>query len=100
MTEHGTYRAGSGWFDSSRNAWINDPAKLTEVIPGPELTRGAADEVASWGKPKAFTENTELESLIRLRDSSKTEDRANYDRIANGAKRMAIGSYEQAKAEG
>lgn len=98
MTEHGTYRAGSGWFDSSRNAWVNDPAKLTEIIPGPELTRGAADEVAGWGK-REFKENPELEALIRLRDSSKPEDRANYDRIATGGKRMAVGQYEQQKAE-
>ncbi|MFC7942611.1 hypothetical protein ACFUPZ_05045 [Microbacterium oxydans] len=98
MTEHGTYRAGSGWFDSSRKAWVNDPAKLTEIVPGPELTQGAADEVAGWGKRK-FKENPELEALIQLRDSSKPEDRANYDRIVSGAKRMAVGQYEQQKAE-
>lgn len=98
MTDHGEHRAGSGWFDKSLNVWVNDPAKLTTIVPGRELTKGAADELAGWGK-REFKENPELESLIRLRDSSKPEDRANYERIAAGGKRMAVAQYEQQKAE-
>lgn len=100
MPTHGEYRAGFGFYDSGRRGWINDPAKLSQTIPAPEATQAQRDAVASWGnKRDTFKRDAEMDGLIRLRDSQRPEDRANYDRLAKGPRRMAVGAYETALAK-
>src|SRR3546814_5240528 len=100
MATHGEYRPGFGFYDTARNGWIKDPAKLSEVRPGPEITDMQRREVAAWENHRqTFRRNPEIESMIRLRDSSRPEDRANYDKIAAGLKRMQVAEYETARNE-
>src|SRR3546814_19750383 len=82
MATHGEYRPGFGFYDTARNGWIKDPAKLSEVRPGPEITDMQHREVAAWENHRQpFRRNPEIESMIRLHDSSRTEERTNYAQI-------------------
>lgn len=96
MPTHGEYRAGHGFYDSSTKAWTSNPANLTRIIPinpGGESQRA---QVAGWTKRQTFNRSAELDGMIRLRDSDRPEDRANYEKIAAGSRRLQIADYEKA----
>ncbi|QLD11375.1 hypothetical protein [Microbacterium oleivorans] len=96
MPQHGEYRAGVGFYDSTIKGWVKDPAKLPEVIGDrTKLPTSVPDWVS--GKARSFKENPQMERLIQLRDSDKADDRAKYEAVAKGNLRMAVGNYEQAK---
>lgn len=96
--KHGTYDPDHGFYDSSLKGWIKDPAKLTEtrsVAPGGESQR---EQVARW-LHKPFKPVSELEGMLRLRDSDRPEDRANYERLAAGSRRIQVTDYETKRSE-
>ncbi|MER6973567.1 hypothetical protein ABT304_21060 [Nocardioides sp. NPDC000445] len=98
MAKHGEYQVGRGWFDSSRKGWVDKPDKLTPVVLGAPPREDQREQVRAWGKPRAFKEREDMESLIRLRDSDRVEDRQTFDKIAKGGMRIQMHDYEAAKA--
>lgn len=104
MPIHGEYQPEKGFYDSSLKGWIRDPARLTYQIPKPPLTQSHIDQVANWGGQRPFKRNRVLDGFLRLRDSERPEDRANYEKIAAGSTRINISDYErelkQAQADG
>ena len=97
MPTHGEYQPGKGFYDKSLNGWIRDPAKLTQRIQSRELTASDREQVEGWGN-HGFKADPEMESLIRLRDSKNPEDRANFNKIATGGRRINLATYEEQKA--
>lgn len=96
---HGEYRPGMGFYDSGRGGWIKDAAKLTDVTTGRALTQGDRDQVAGWGKRKSFKPNPQIERLLQLRDSDRSEERQTYQRMVAGSMRIQVRDYEARKAE-
>ena len=96
MPNHGEYQPGNGFFDASRNGWIKDPAKLSELREAKPITATQADQIAGWND-KSFKEDPEKEAMIRLRDSNRPEDREKFDRLFSGSQRAAIAGYEDQK---
>ncbi len=60
--------------------------------PDPKAARRRRERAATY-RP-----SPELDRLIELRDSERERDRALFDRIITPATRMALGTYEAAKA--
>lgn len=98
--KHGDYEPGLGYYDRTRKGWVDRPDQLTRVNTAAHAASQAQrDEVAAWGhKPSAFKPNPTFEAMIRLRESDKPEDRANFQQIARGSNRIQLHDYEQAKA--
>lgn len=99
--QHGDYDPARGWYSANTNAWHDNPAKIGTFSPRREPTAYEREEFAAskWannGKAK-FKPVPELESLIRLRDSDRLDDRAKYDRLAIGGRRIQLHDYEAAK---
>lgn len=97
---HGTYDAAKGgWYDSSRRAWVAKSEQLGGVIAAPELEdrhRAEFKRLSQRGKP--FAADPQMERLIALRESDKTEERQRFDQLANGTLRMTLHDYEARKA--
>ena len=96
--EHGDYQPGRGFYDRSRKGWVSEPAKLTPIVTAEPIHQSQRDQFASWGK-QTFRPNTELEQMLRLRDSDKQEQRETYERLAYGQRRIQVAEYEAKRAE-
>lgn len=103
MPNHGDYDASKGGFYSAvTKGWHRDPTSIGEHIARTAPTEYERQEFAQskWsnnGKDR-FKPVAELEQLIRLRDSDRPDDRAKYDQLAQGKRRMQVHDYEAAKA--
>lgn len=105
MATHGDYDPAKGGFYSAvSKGWHRDPTKIGETIDARrEPTEFERQEFANskWannGKAR-FTPVPELERLIQLRDSDRADDRAKYDKLAQGTRRIQVNDYEAAKAQ-
>ena len=110
---HGASDPQRGWYDASLRAWVDNPAKLTRTEhrwagPSAEFLREArakSGEFTQWQRQAAersgasFKERPDLERLIRMRESSKPEERVKYEEMVKGTLRTTIARYEKDKAK-
>lgn len=100
--QHGDHDPAKGWYSANTNGWHLDPAKIGTYSPQRQPTDFERQEFAQskWARNgrAAFQPVPELEKLIQLRDSDRPDDRAKYDRLAVGRRRMHVHDYEAAKS--
>jgi hypothetical protein len=99
---HGDYDPHKGWYSANHRGWLTDPSKIGR-LPKPVTVHDG--HRADWERQqrkqsgKDFRVNSQLEQLIKLRESDKPEDRSNFEQIAKGANRITLHDYE-AKRQG
>lgn len=103
---HGEYVPGLGYYDASRKGYVDRPSSVTPMrdtsnrrtspLAGMKFrdTVTSTEELRSRGNAAAFRPSSEMESLRKLRDSDRSEDRETFQRLAAGRTRMSLGSYE------
>lgn len=102
--QHGEYDpARGGFYSAVTTQWHRDPAKIGEVVTRREPTeqeRQAFARTKMGRNGKAlFKPNAELEGMLRLRDSDRPEDRASYQQLAKGSRRIQVADYETSRAQ-
>lgn len=100
--QHGEYDpARGGFYSAVTKQWHRDPTKIGEVRTHREPTEQERQEFAKTkmgrnGKAR-FKPVPELDRLIQLRDSDRADERAKYDLLAHGRRRIQVHDYEAAK---
>lgn len=102
--QHGEYDPAQGGFYSAvTRHWHRDPTKIGEVVTHhqpTELEREAfADSKMGRNGRAKFKPVPDLEGMLRLRDSDRPEDRANYQQLAAGSRRIQVADYETKRTE-
>lgn len=100
--QHGEHDPARGWYSANTKAWHSDPTKIGQWTPRREVSEYERQEFArsKWatnGKA-AFQPVPELDRLLALRDSDRADDRAKYEGLVSGTRRMQLHDYEAAKA--
>lgn len=97
---HGDYDPSKGWYSQNTNAWHTSPDRIGLVRPAPPAPTDREREQYedTWGRAVKFRADSSMESLIRLRESSKQEEREQFGQLAAGTTRMALADYETQKA--
>jgi hypothetical protein len=99
MPAHGEFDARRGWYSAVTNAWHNQPGKIGQLVQSDVDPEGKRAEWERMNRPaNAFEPNPQMERLIQLRDSGRSEERSQFDKLAAGGLRMSLAAYEKDRA--
>lgn len=103
--EHGEHVPGRGWYDRGLRGFVDSPGKVTATLhPRPsqrslhaqQWNTGVArtSDIVTSSQARTFRPSTQMETLRRLRDSDRPEDRQSFEQMARGTTRISLGDYE------